>query len=103
MIILITIKITFYHSYEFDVFDDIINHAYDLEDDPVLRMQKLVIDNRDLLQHQKHTKDLWVKHQLRFRDNVEWFIKNSDKSVATGKKLLTQWLTNDFSNVIIST
>ena len=90
-------------THEFDVFDDIINHAYDLEDDPVLRMQKLVIDNRDLLQHQKHTKDLWVKHQLRFRDNVEWFIKNSDKSVATGKKLLTQWLTNDFSNVIIST
>ena len=90
-------------THEFDVFDDIINHAYDLEVDPVLRMQKLINDNRDLLQHQKHTKDLWVKHQLRFRDNVEWFIKNSDKSVATGKKLLTHWLTNDFSNVIIST
>ena len=90
-------------TYEFDVFDDIINHAYDLEVDPVLRMQKLINDNRDLLQHQKHTKDLWIKHQPRFRDNVEWFIKNSDKSVATGKKLLNQWLTNSVSDVTIST
>ena len=90
-------------THEFDVFDDIINHAYDLEVDPVLRMQKLINDNRDLLQHQKHTKDLWIKHQPRFRDNVEWFIKNSDKSVATGKKLLNQWLTNSVSDVTIST
>ena len=79
-------------THEFDVFDDIINHAYDLEDDPVLRMQKLVNDNRDLLQHQKYTKDLWIKHHHRFRYNVDWHITNSDNTFKLGKNLLNEWI-----------
>ena len=79
-------------THEFDVFDDIINHAYDLEDDPVLRMQKLVDDNRDLLQHQKHTKDLLIKHHHRFRYNVDWHITNSDNTFKLGKNLLNEWI-----------
>jgi len=55
-------------------------------------MQKLVDDNRDLLQHQKHTKDLWIKHHHRFRYNVDWHITNSDNTFKLGKNLLNEWI-----------
>ena len=83
---------------DFDVFDDVINHAYDLESDPVLRIQTCISDNRTLLQNQNYTKDLWIKHHHRFRHNVDWHIEKSDNTVIKGRKLLANWIKSDLYN-----
>ena len=62
----------------FDVFDDIIDHSYDTERDPVLRMQNCIADNWKLFADAKRTKYLWTKHQQRFKQNVAWYIRTYD-------------------------
>lgn len=77
---------------KFDVFDDVVNHSYDLESDPVLRIQKAIQDNKLLLQNPDYTKELWLKHHKRFDDNVRWHMNKSDSTVINGRKLLAQWI-----------
>ena len=78
----------------FDVFDDIVNHSYDLESNPVLRIQKAIHDNKLLLQNPDYTKELWLKHHKRFDGNVRWHLEKSRNIVANGRKLLRDWIEN---------
>lgn len=76
----------------FDVFDDIVNHGYDVESNPVLRIQKLINDNRLLLVNTDRTKDLWIKNKHRFQYNVSWYSQMHDKVLPRGRKQLNNWL-----------
>ena len=55
-----------------DVFDDIINHSYDNIDNPIDRMYKAIIDNKELLMNNEKTKLLWKQNTTRFIKNVEF-------------------------------
>jgi len=76
----------------FDVFDDIVNHSYDREDDPVLRMQKLIEDNRILLTNRDITKNLWIKNSYRFKNNFNWWNETSDKVLKASRETLNNLL-----------
>ncbi len=75
-----------------DMFDDVVNHSYDLEEDPVLRLQKLVCDNEHLLSDTSKTKDLWTKHHLRFESNVRAYYEITDRIAITGYDALMNWI-----------
>ena len=53
----------------FDVFDDIVNHSYDQEPDPVRRICTAISDNIRLLNGAEDVNILWEKNQYRFRQN----------------------------------
>ena len=65
----------------FDCFDDIIDHSYDKETDPVLKMVKMIQDNKMLFIDTEKTKNLWIKNSNRFDYNVKCLLKlNTDVS-----------------------
>lgn len=53
----------------FDVFDDIVNHSYDEEADPVRRICKAISDNIHLLNGTEDVNILWEKNSHRFKQN----------------------------------
>lgn len=55
----------------FDVFDDIIDHSYDVVEDPIQRMFALVQSNLRLLQDRDVARACWVKALPRLLANVE--------------------------------
>lgn len=57
-----------------DVFDDIIDHSYDLIENPAERIFKAVNDNLELLSSSK-IKNIWNQNKPRFSKNVD-FVKN---------------------------
>ena len=65
----------------FDLFDDIIDHSYDLIDNPFDRIIAAVENNRRLLLDSDYVKNVWKINQQRFEKNVvvartvmyEWF------------------------------
>lgn len=75
-----------------DVFDDIVDHSYDSEKDPVLRLEKLVCDNKHLLINTSRTKDLWTKHHARFESNVRAYFEIGDRVEITGYDALMNWI-----------
>jgi len=68
--------VEFLRSSGMDVFDDIVDHSYDLIDDPAERMHRAITDNIDLLTNVEKTKKLWLENQQRFLQNVEYFRKD---------------------------
>jgi len=78
----------------FDVFDDIVNHAYDIESDPILRLESAVTINRKLLSNKNYTKTLWEKNSHRFKNNVDWLIKTGTKTLENGRNTLDNFLCN---------
>jgi hypothetical protein len=52
-----------------DVFDDVINHGYDLIEDPVERANLAIKLNIDLLSDQVKVKELWQDNKQRFINN----------------------------------
>lgn len=76
-----------------DVFDDIIDHSYDIESDPVRRLTQAINLNKDLLKDVDNVKKLWKESMHRFiknneilRDNVENFYYN--RTISTLKDIL---------------
>jgi hypothetical protein len=67
--------VSFLRNIGMDVFDDIINHSYDLIEDPIDRMFLAISDNRELLSNNNKTKELWNFNKERFLKNVS-FAKN---------------------------
>jgi hypothetical protein len=67
--------VSFLRDMGLDVFDDIIDHSYDLIEDPIDRMFSAVINNRELLTNNERTKTLWKENKNRFLRNVE-FVKD---------------------------
>ena len=55
-----------------DMFDDIIDHSYDLIENPVDRLYQAIRSNLSLLTNNKKTKRLWSKNKDRFKNNVTW-------------------------------
>lgn len=78
-----------------DVFDDIVDHSYDLEEDPVLRLEKLVCGNQHLLSNMNKTKDLWTKHHNRFKSNVRAYWEIGDRTAIAGFDALKEWISNN--------
>jgi len=72
----------------FDCFDDIIDHSYDKEKDPILRMVKMIQDNKMLFIDKENTKDLWVKNSHRFDDNVKCIFKLYNNVASNIKKTI---------------
>ena len=58
-----------------DVFDDIIDHSYDLIEDPITRIYTAVTSNMKLLTNLNLIKSLWKNNVHRFDQNIK-FIQN---------------------------
>ena len=54
----------------FDCFDDLINHSYDAEPNLVLRMAKMIEDNKILFTDRERTIKFWKQNNYRFESNV---------------------------------
>lgn len=74
-----------YRDLGFDVFDDIINHDYDMEADPVRRI-KQIADQIEKLCELTEIKNLRIKLQPRFLKNI-----NTLKSYTNHLTELPQW------------
>ena len=65
-------SVEFLRSIGLDMFDDIIDHSYDIISDPAERLECAILKNKELLTNNKHTKDLWIKNQNRFKNNIDF-------------------------------
>lgn len=68
-------------KYNFDVFDDIIDHSYDNEEDPAKRFSKFVDEIRRLNNMQNELFDFYYKNKKRFEKNhsiVYDFFQNNE-------------------------
>ena len=61
-----------YRSFGFDMFDDIIDHSYDIIDNPIDRLYAAVYRNRHLFIEPARTIQLWNKHHNRFDNNLKF-------------------------------
>lgn len=57
-------------AWGFDVFDDVIDHAYDLEINPVLRLVRAITDNETILRNPAFAQKKWLACQDRFLANI---------------------------------
>ena len=55
----------------FDVFDDVIDHSYDLITNPFNRIINAIECNKQLLLDADYAKEQWIKNKHRFESNVE--------------------------------
>jgi len=59
-----------------DVFDDIIDHSYDREEESTHRIFSAFYKNKKILTNPDLVKKLWIKNQDRFLANIEFAKKN---------------------------
>lgn len=71
----------------FDMFDDIVDHSYDLTSNPIDRIVQAVDRNRHLLTDGDRVKQLWVNNKERFHNNVSVANRITDYYAARAKKL----------------
>jgi hypothetical protein len=76
-----------------DVFDDIVDHSYDLIDNPVDRIYSAITKNIGLLTNNNRTKQLW-------QDNEHRFIKNIDFAKTTMYNFYTDRTIKKFHDAI---
>jgi hypothetical protein len=55
----------------FDVFDDVIDHSYDLVENHIDRIHRCIYDNLDILSNCDKSYSLWEKNKHRFLNNIE--------------------------------
>ena len=55
----------------FDVFDDVVDHSYDLIANPFDRVISAIEDNKQLLVDPESTKKLWLANKDRFTNNID--------------------------------
>ena len=65
-------SVAYLRSNGFDVFDDIVDHSYDSEDDPLLRIFKAVENNLALITDKEYAIDLWQKNFDRLDQNCQF-------------------------------
>jgi hypothetical protein len=68
--------VEFLRSIGLDVFDDVVDHSYDLIQDPIERAYAAINLNLRLLTDIDNTKKIWLKNKSRFEDN-SLFIKTN--------------------------
>lgn len=69
-------SINFLRNLGVDMFDDIIDHSYDNEPDPVKKIYSALKSNERLLTDEHYTKNLWALNKDRFLKNIEFFKKD---------------------------
>ena len=52
------------------MFDDIVDHSYDLIDNPIDRLYSAIYNNHKLLTDNNYIKELWIQHKDRFESNI---------------------------------
>jgi hypothetical protein len=62
--------VEFLRKIGFDMFDDIIDHSYDLIDNPIDRLYSAIYNNRKLLTDNNYIKELWIQNKYRFDSNI---------------------------------
>jgi len=65
-------SVEFLRSMGLDMFDDVIDHSYDTIHDPAERLECAILKNKEILTNNKRTKDLWIKNQNRFKNNIDF-------------------------------
>lgn len=65
-------SVEFLRSMGLDMFDDIIDHGYDMISDPAERLEYAILNNRELLTNNQRTKALWIKNKARFEKNIDF-------------------------------
>jgi hypothetical protein len=65
----------FREKYDFDLFDDLINHDYDNEPDNYLRMQKLLFEIKRLNDNKEYVIEYCKQNQHRFTQNKQRVIE----------------------------
>ena len=65
-------SVAFLRSMGLDMFDDIIDHGYDIIDDPAERLEYAILKNQELLTNNTRTKALWIENKARFENNVDF-------------------------------
>jgi hypothetical protein len=80
-----------YRQLGFDVFDDVVDHGYDLEPDPVKRISMVVDQIQRIVQYDTNQlAQMKIDLQHRFRHNIlrmEYFGRNHDSELAQWKML----------------
>ena len=64
--------VAFLRTMGMDVFDDVVDHSYDLIDNPVDRIYRAITDNIELLTNTHRTKQLWQANEQRFIKNIDF-------------------------------
>jgi len=64
--------VSFLRNMGMDVFDDIVNHDYDTESDPMKRVWLAVELNKKLLTDLDFVKEKWIISKPRFDQNIIW-------------------------------
>ena len=79
-----------------DVFDDVVDHSYDLIKNPFDRMVTAIESNRKLLLDPYYAKQSWIKYRSRFECNVEvmreiysWYEKRTRQKLAETLELIS--------------
>jgi hypothetical protein len=82
----------------FDMFDDIVDHSYDLEEDPVKRVVTAIDNNYVLMHNRDLAKQKWQECLPRFEKNWEfissgklanWYAARTKLEFATALQGLT--------------
>ena len=60
---------TYFRKMGFDVFDDLVDHSYEMLDDPVDRLQQAIMLNKNLLQNKDLLAEYFDKNRYRFEAN----------------------------------
>lgn len=55
----------------YDVFDDVVDHSYDNESEPLLRLSKAILDNQRLLFDREYVINTWRNSRQRFKYNFQ--------------------------------
>lgn len=61
----------------YDVFDDVVDHSYDNEPEPFLRLSKAILDNQQLLFDREYVINTWRKSRNRFEYNFDHWHKHT--------------------------
>jgi hypothetical protein len=84
--------VNFLRTLGFDMFDDVIDHSYDLISDPLDRLCTAIDLNMRVLVDNHRVKQLWNQHQQRFINNIH-FAKTQMYDI------FEQRVRNNFSNI----
>jgi hypothetical protein len=75
---------------KFDIFDDIVDHSYQMLDDPEQRCQRAILDNLDLLMQPIQIDPARLQHNLDLVRTNPW-LNQVDSLIETYPELRTSW------------
>lgn len=82
----------------YDMFDDVVDHSYDSEPEPLLRLSKAILDNQRLLFDREYVINAWYNSRGRFEYNFQHWKENTKKMPNNIVNLFTKTITEILSN-----